>query len=64
MSDTFVVVGREGEKRIDTVATALTAGMTVTELRNADLAYVPPFSPVWDPILTAANVLQGKLAGE
>jgi NADPH-dependent 2,4-dienoyl-CoA reductase/sulfur reductase-like enzyme len=53
------VVGREGAKRIDTVATALTAGMTVTELRNADLAYAPPFSPVWDPILTAAKVLEG-----
>ena len=55
------VVGREGAKRIDTIATALTAGMTVTELRNADLAYAPPFSPVRDPVLTAANVLDGKL---
>ncbi len=55
------VVGREGAKRIDTVATALTAGMTVTELQNADLAYAPPFSPVWDPILTTAKVLSGKL---
>ncbi|UTF55216.1 FAD-dependent oxidoreductase [Natronosalvus rutilus] len=55
------VVGREGAKRIDTVATALEAGMTVTDLQNADLAYAPPFSPVWDPILTAAKVLSGKL---
>ena len=55
------VVGREGAKRIDTIATALTAGMTVRELRNADLAYAPPFSPVWDPVLTAAKVLDGKL---
>ena len=55
------VVGREGAKRIDTIATALTAGMTVSELRNADLAYAPPFSPVWDPVLTAAKVLDGKL---
>ncbi|NHN42874.1 FAD-dependent oxidoreductase [Halorubellus sp. JP-L1] len=55
------VVGREGAKRIDTVATALTAGMTVPELRNADLAYAPPFSPVWDPVLTAAKVLEGRL---
>lgn len=58
------VVGREGVKRIDTIATALTAGMTVTELRNADLAYAPPFSPVWDPILTAAKVLDGKVGSE
>ncbi|MFT4885251.1 MAG: NADPH-dependent 2,4-dienoyl-CoA reductase/sulfur reductase-like enzyme [Natronomonas sp.] len=55
------LVGEEGVKRIDTVATALNAGMTVTELQNTDLAYAPPFSPVWDPILTAAKVLGGKL---
>ncbi|WP_455449479.1 FAD-dependent oxidoreductase [Natrinema thermotolerans] len=55
------VVGRDGAKRIDTVATALTADMTVTELQNGDLAYAPPFSPVWDPILTAAKVLSGNL---
>ncbi|WP_135306096.1 FAD-dependent oxidoreductase [Haloarcula amylovorans] len=58
------VVGHEGAKRIDTVATALTSDMTVTELRNADLAYAPPFSPVWDPILTAAKVLEGELETE
>jgi len=45
------------QKRIDTVATALHGGLTVTELQNADLAYAPPFSPVWDPVLTAAKVL-------
>ncbi|WP_336134608.1 FAD-dependent oxidoreductase [Natronomonas amylolytica] len=55
------LVGEEGVKRIDTVATALNAEMTVTELQNTDLAYAPPFSPVWDPILTAAKVLGGKL---
>ena len=58
------VVGREGAKRVDTVATALAAGMTVSELQKADLAYAPPFSPVRDPILTAANVLESKLDGE
>ncbi|WP_436901705.1 FAD-dependent oxidoreductase [Halovenus halobia] len=55
------VVGREGAKRIDTIAMALTAGLTVSELRDSDLAYAPPFSPVWDPVLTAAKVLDGKL---
>ncbi|ELY50201.1 FAD-dependent oxidoreductase [Natronolimnohabitans innermongolicus] len=55
------IVGREGAKRIDTLATALHAGLTVSELQNADLAYAPPFSPVWDPILTAAKVLGGNL---
>lgn len=55
------IVGREGAKRIDTIATALHAGMTVAEVERLDLAYAPPFSPTWDPILTAAKVLNGRL---
>ncbi len=56
------MVGEEGvAKRIDSVATALHAGMTVEEVQNLDLSYAPPFSPVWDPVLTAAKVLSGKL---
>jgi len=47
--------------RIDTVATALEGTMTVDEVERLDLAYAPPFSPVWDPILTAAKVLNGSL---
>ena len=47
--------------RIDTVATAVEAGMTVKEVENLDLGYAPPFSPVWDPVLVAAKVLNGKL---
>ncbi|WP_247007009.1 FAD-dependent oxidoreductase [Halorientalis litorea] len=55
------LVGAEGVKRVDTIATALHGGMTVSELQNVDLAYAPPFSPVWDPVLTAAKVLAGQL---
>ena len=47
--------------RIDTLSTALDAGMTVGEVERLDLAYAPPFSPVWDPILVAAKVLNGQL---
>ncbi|ESS08707.1 MAG: pyruvate/2-oxoglutarate dehydrogenase complex, dihydrolipoamide dehydrogenase-like component [uncultured archaeon A07HN63] len=47
--------------RIDTLATALDAGMTVAEVERLDLAYAPPFSPVWDPVLVAAKVLNGTL---
>ena len=47
--------------RIDTVATALGAEMTVGELERQDLGYAPPFSPVWDPVLVAAKVLNGSL---
>ncbi|QAU12338.1 pyridine nucleotide-disulfide oxidoreductase [Halorubrum sp. BOL3-1] len=47
--------------RIDTLATAVEADMTVAEVERLDLAYAPPFSPVWDPVLVAAKVLNGTL---
>jgi NADPH-dependent 2,4-dienoyl-CoA reductase/sulfur reductase-like enzyme len=47
--------------RIDTLATALESDLTVAELERLDLAYAPPFSPVWDPVLVAAKVLRGSL---
>ena len=47
--------------RIDTLATAIEADMTVPEVERLDLAYAPPFSPVWDPVLVAAKVLNGTL---
>src|SRR5690606_17277117 len=50
------IVGGDGSaKRIDTVATALTAGMTVYDVVDLDLAYAPPFSSVWDPVAIAAR---------
>jgi NADPH-dependent 2,4-dienoyl-CoA reductase/sulfur reductase-like enzyme len=55
------LVGPEGVKRVDTIAMALHEEATVTDLEYADLAYAPPFSPVWDPVLTAAKVLNGRL---
>ncbi len=57
------LVGQEGcAHRIDAVATALHAGMTVEEVGNLDLGYSPPFGPVWDPVLTAAKAVGGDLA--
>ena len=56
------MVGKEGAAhRIDSVAVALHAGMTVQEFFQCDMAYAPPFSPVWDPLLTAANQLLKRL---
>jgi NADPH-dependent 2,4-dienoyl-CoA reductase/sulfur reductase-like enzyme len=50
------IVGQEGAaKRIDACAVALWNGMTVEEMTGLDLAYAPPFSPVWDPVLIAAR---------
>ena len=55
------IVGEEGAaKRIDIVATALTAGMTAADLVDLDLSYAPPYSPVWDPVQTAARQLVGQ----
>jgi len=51
------IAGRRGvAKRIDVLATALHHRLTVTDLQRLDLSYAPPFAPVWDPILVAANV--------
>ncbi len=52
-----------GDKRIDVAAMAITAGMTVDDLANADLGYAPPYATAMDAILTAANVLRNKLDG-
>ena len=51
------IVGEEGAaKRIDVLATAITARMNVSAMIDLDLGYAPPFSPVWDPVLVAARV--------
>jgi NADPH-dependent 2,4-dienoyl-CoA reductase/sulfur reductase-like enzyme len=62
------IIGEEGAaKRIDVLAVALHNDMTVEEMTSLDLAYAPPFSPVWDPVLIAARkswelVEEGMLA--
>lgn len=56
------MVGKEGvAHRINAAAVALHAQMTVEQFSQTDLAYAPPFSPVWDPLLTAANQLLKKI---
>ena len=56
------IVGREGAaKRIDVVATAIWAGLTVADVAQLDLGYAPPFSPVWDPVLIAARQAAAQL---
>ena len=50
-----IVGGPGAGKRIDVVAAALHAGIRVDEFMSLDLAYAPPFSPVWDPLLIAAR---------
>ena len=56
------MVGTEGvAHRINAPAVALHNQMTVEKYSHSDLAYAPPFGPVWDPTLTAANQLIKKL---
>jgi NADPH-dependent 2,4-dienoyl-CoA reductase/sulfur reductase-like enzyme len=56
------MVGRQGTAlRINAAAVALSAEMSVDAFVQCDLAYAPPFGPVWDPLLTAANQLLKKL---
>lgn len=43
-------------KRIDVYATAITAEMTVNRIFQLDLAYAPPFSPVYDPVILTGRV--------
>ena len=56
------MVGSEGvAHRINAAAVALHNHMTVEGFAQTDLAYAPPFGPVWDPLLVAANQLVKKL---
>ena len=56
------MVGKEGvAHRINAVAVALHSHMTVQDFAQTDMAYAPPFGPVWDPLLTTANQLMKKL---
>ncbi len=53
-----VVLGeRDAGLRINVVAAALTSRMRIEEFERLDLAYAPPFAPVWDPLLIAARQL-------
>jgi NADPH-dependent 2,4-dienoyl-CoA reductase/sulfur reductase-like enzyme/peroxiredoxin family protein/rhodanese-related sulfurtransferase/TusA-related sulfurtransferase len=59
------VTGYEGtDKRIDVLATAIRARMTVYDLQELELAYAPPFGSAKDPVnmagYTAGNLLQGS----
>lgn len=51
----------DADKRINALAAALLAGMTVEDFYKNDLTYAPPFSPTIDPLLNAAQILMGKI---
>ena len=52
-----VIGEQDAAGRINVVATALQSRMRADEFEQLDLAYSPPFSTVWDPLLVAAQQL-------
>jgi NADPH-dependent 2,4-dienoyl-CoA reductase/sulfur reductase-like enzyme len=50
-----VVAHGHGALRIDALAALLHREGTLEDLLGLDLAYAPPYSPVWDPLLIAAQ---------
>ena len=58
------IVGRDGvDKRIDVLATAIRAGMTMEDLTQLDLAYAPPYSSAKDPVNMAGFMGENLLRG-
>jgi NADPH-dependent 2,4-dienoyl-CoA reductase/sulfur reductase-like enzyme len=56
-----IVGGTGSGKRIDAIAVAIWNEMTVEDVTSLDLAYAPPFSPVWDPVQQVCRVLTKKV---
>jgi len=59
-------VGADGvDKRLDVLATAIRAGLTVFDLEELELSYAPPFGSAKDPVnyagFVAANALRGDV---
>ncbi len=55
-------IGYEGvEKRIDVIATAIRAKMTVYDLEKLELSYAPPYSSAKDPVNIAGYVASNIL---
>ena len=60
-------VGVDGvDKRIDVLAVAIRAGMTIEDLEHLELAYAPPYGSAKDPVNMAGfvggNLLRGDVA--
>ncbi|TWT37370.1 Coenzyme A disulfide reductase [Posidoniimonas corsicana] len=58
-------VGGEGvDKRIDVLAMAIQAGMTVYDLEEAELCYAPQYGSAKDPVNMAGFIAAGVLRGD
>jgi len=58
-------VGGSGvDKRIDVLATAMTAGLPAEALADLELAYAPPFSSAKDPVNMLGYMAENLMSGE
>ncbi len=56
------IIGCEGAvMRANTLGIAIQHHMTLDEISRFDMIYAPPFAPLWDPILVAANSAKKKM---
>ena len=60
------IIGEQGvDKRIDVLATAISARMSVEDVEHLDLAYAPQFNSAKGPVImagfVAANILRGEV---
>ena len=51
----MAIGGQTISGRLNVLATAITAGMTLADLNSVDFVYAPPVAPVYDPLLIAAS---------
>jgi NADH oxidase (H2O2-forming) len=56
-----IVAGEEVTQRINTVSTAIMAGLTVFEMAKADTCYAPPVNETWEPVALAAEATAMRL---
>lgn len=57
-------IGEDGaDKRIDVIATAIKAGMTIDDLAELELCYAPPYGSAKDPVNLAGMAAQNVTAG-
>lgn len=58
------IVGYDGvDKRINVIATAISAGMKADQLKDLDLAYAPPYSSAKDPVNMAGFMIENIANG-
>lgn len=67
--DTDAILGAQGvggegvDKRIDVIATAITGGLTASDLAELELAYAPPFGSAKDPVNMLGHVADNLRSG-